>query len=26
MIRIGVIAVSDRASAGHYEDRGTPAL
>ncbi len=26
MIRIGVIAASDRASAGHYEDRGTPAL
>ena len=26
MIRIGVIAVSDRASAGHYDDRGTPAL
>ena len=26
MVRIGVIAVSDRASAGHYEDRGTPAL
>ncbi len=26
MIRIGVIAVSDRASAGKYEDRGTPAL
>ncbi len=26
MVRIGVIAVSDRASAGQYEDRGTPAL
>ena len=26
MIRVGVIAVSDRASAGQYEDRGTPAL
>lgn len=26
MLRIGVIAVSDRASAGEYEDRGTPAL
>lgn len=26
MIRIGVIAVSDRASTGQYEDRGTPAL
>jgi molybdopterin adenylyltransferase len=26
MIRVGLIAVSDRASAGHYEDRGTPAL
>ena len=26
MVRVGVIAVSDRASAGQYEDRGTPAL
>ena len=26
MMRVGVIAVSDRASAGQYEDRGTPAL
>lgn len=26
MIRVGVIAVSDRASAGKYDDRGTPAL
>lgn len=26
MIRIGVVAVSDRASSGQYEDRGTPAL
>jgi molybdopterin adenylyltransferase len=26
MIRVGLIAVSDRASAGQYEDRGTPAL
>lgn len=26
MIRVGVVAVSDRASAGQYEDRGTPAL
>ncbi len=26
MIRIGVVAISDRASSGQYEDRGTPAL
>ena len=26
LIRVGLVSVSDRASSGVYEDRGTPAL